>query len=277
MKAPPARSLAQDGTALERRLLESARSDAIPAASLERLARALSVPTAAPVGLQPSISRLARDGSLVKLGAWGLIGAMAVTTAAQRWLDDASVFPGGSAPAEKAPAETNSPAAPVVEVSDRVVLETSDAHGRVSAVAAAAPADAPPPLSIELGAEPVELGASARHARSVRASRRHSAPPEERSDVHEARGLRAELSAVESVQRALRAGQISEAERGLAAYSRRFPSGELALEAELLRVDLDAARGDLDRARAHARTLLARPGAARYRARLEALTRDRTD
>jgi hypothetical protein len=258
MKAPPARSLAEEGTALERRLLESAHADAMPAASLERLARALSVPNVAPAGSGATPSRLARQGLLTKLGAFGLVGAMA-GAAALRWLGNASDPPERSAPAEiapaeTAPAETKAPAAPLVEAPDPRGRETSHAPARASAVAA-----------------------TARRPRPARASTHPAAPSEARSDVPEAHGLRAELSAVESVQRTLRAGQFSEAERGLAAYWRRFPNGELVLEAELLRVDLDAARGDLERARAHARKLLARPGAARYRARLEALMRDRTD
>jgi hypothetical protein len=258
MKAPPARSLAEEGTALERRLLESAHADAMPAASLERLARALSVPNVAPAGSGATPSRLARQGSLTKLGALGLVGAVA-GAAALRWLGNASdppelSAPAEIAPAETAPAETKAPAAPLVEAPDPRGRQTSHAPARASAVAA-----------------------TARRPRPARASTHPAAPSEARSDMPEAHGLRAELSAVESVQRTLRAGQFSEAERGLAAYWRRFPNGELVLEAELLRVDLDAARGDLERARAHARELLARPGAARYRARLEALMRDRTD
>jgi hypothetical protein len=84
--------------------------------------------------------------------------------------------------------------------------------------------------------------------------------------------LRAELVAVEAIQRALRAGRNSDAERRLADYARRFPRGELALEAELLSIDLDVAQGELERARSHARELLERAEATRYRARLEALT-----
>lgn len=87
----------------------------------------------------------------------------------------------------------------------------------------------------------------------------------------DASGLRAELVALEAVQRALRAGRADEAERSLSAYTLRFPHAELALEAELLGIDVLLARGESDRARAQARELLARPDAARYRERLEAL------
>jgi len=93
MKAAPARPLADEGTAFERQLLESARADAIPAASLERMARALSVPSAAPgaratlpnLARQGSLLNLARQGSLPKLGAWGVLGVMAAA-AALKWL-----------------------------------------------------------------------------------------------------------------------------------------------------------------------------------------------
>lgn len=247
MKAAPARSLADDGTAFERQLLESARDDAMPAASLERLARALSVPSA-PAGSHELPSRLARQGSLMKLGAWGLIGATAVT-AALHWLAPERSISERNIPQRTAP-PTLEPAVPQAPAPDAPALQG--------------------PAS-ERSAEHPEASVSPRRPR---AAPRRSAPRETRASAAETGGLRAELLAVEAIQRALRAGHDSDAERQLADYARRFPRGELALEAELLRVDLDVARGNLGRARTRARQLLARSDAARYRRRLEALTQN---
>lgn len=92
-------------------------------------------------------------------------------------------------------------------------------------------------------------------------------PPPRRA----AQGLRAELSALEAVQSALRAQHPQLAADALAAYSRRFPAGELEREAELLGVDIALARGNRELARARARELLSKPDGARYRKRLDAL------
>jgi hypothetical protein len=266
MKSAPARSLAEEGTGFERRLLESARGDGIPAAARDRLARALNVPlTATPIAraAHPSGSGKAGSGmrwravssSAVRWGLFGLVGAAAAAMGAQRWL-------GGAPAASAAPAavEVSAPVAatpvllpPAVSPLHEAVLPASELTPPVPSTKAATAGQA-----------------SARSSSSRRVPRRAS-PPAIASGSGDERGLRAELRAVEAIQQALRAGRADDAERQLGDYSRRFPRGELALEAELLRIDLDVARGDRAGARARARALIARPEAARYRERLEEL------
>jgi len=83
--------------------------------------------------------------------------------------------------------------------------------------------------------------------------------------------LAAEMRAIENVQTLLGWGQAQQADAALRDYRASFPHGELALEADLLNVDVALAQGDLARARALARDLLERPGAGRYRARLSSM------
>jgi hypothetical protein len=84
-------------------------------------------------------------------------------------------------------------------------------------------------------------------------------------------GLREELRALESVQSALQTGRANDAAHALDGYERTFPRGELALEADVLGVEVAFAQGDRERARRQARELLGRPDASRYRSRLMAL------
>ena len=69
----------------------------------------------------------------------------------------------------------------------------------------------------------------------------------------------------------LRAEQPRDATRTLDAYRQRFPAGELALEAEVLRIDVAQREGRRADAMTLARALVERPGAERYRARLGSL------
>jgi hypothetical protein len=79
------------------------------------------------------------------------------------------------------------------------------------------------------------------------------------------------LRLLEAAKAALREGRASAAADTLADHARRFPTGELALEADVLRIDLALARGERPRAVAAARALLALPSAVQYRERLEAV------
>src|SRR6185295_3696157 len=80
-----------------------------------------------------------------------------------------------------------------------------------------------------------------------------------------------EVRAIEAIQALLDWGQPQQAGEALAQYRRRFPSGELGLEGDLLEVDIAVASGDRAHAKELARGLLERPMASRYRARLAAL------
>ena len=289
MKAAPARPLTEEGTAFERQLLDSARADAIPAASLQRLARALSVPNSPPVGPRVTPSRLAGQGSLMKLAAWGGLGVTAAT-AALFWLAAEPLGPehsgsehSGSERAIRTVLEPDVRGAAMLEApaleapaQGRPAHEASGASRPASPRVPATHMGSQPAFSVERAAGLPGVAASDRPHRARAGQRRSvssSSPRESRASAAANGGLRAELSAVEGIQRALRAGRNGDAERQLADHARRFPRGELALEADLLRVDLDVARGDLERARSRARALLARADATRYRARLEALTR----
>ncbi|HVZ32028.1 MAG TPA: hypothetical protein VG963_06365, partial [Polyangiaceae bacterium] len=82
---------------------------------------------------------------------------------------------------------------------------------------------------------------------------------------------RAEQHQLELVQKALEKGRGLAAARALDEYGAILPSGELGLEAELLRIDVALARGERDRALELARAFDSRPGAERYKERLAAL------
>jgi hypothetical protein len=83
--------------------------------------------------------------------------------------------------------------------------------------------------------------------------------------------LLAEVRLLESARDALRAGHPAAARRSLDEYRARFGHGELGFEADLLEAEWATSAGEPRRARALAEALLARPGAARYRERLERL------
>jgi hypothetical protein len=252
MKSAPARTLAEDGTGFERRLLASAGADGIPAAARDRLARVLKVPL--PASPVTPAARVKWAGVSARAARWsvvGMVGAAAAAMGAQQWLGETSATGSAAAGIEES--------APV-------------------AVAPVPPPPAPspvrdavlPPPDISPPAPSTKASARGQARASSAALRRASPPAAGDSGVEH--GLRAELRAVEAIQQALRAGRAGDAERRLDDYSRRFPRGELAIEAELLRIDLDVARGDHVRARERTQALIARPAAARYRERLEAFT-----
>jgi len=234
----PSRLLDGSGTPFERFLVASSRAECMPQASLERLALSLRVagnalPQRAEAPPAMSVSRVARVGSIAGLGAVGLIAALGTLRS--------------SAPEPREPA-----LAPVITAPARAARAPS-APEAITPAASVAPAPEAPAVA---------------RARPVIAPRprAHALPP-----APKPLGLRDELRALESVQMALRSGHSSQAARGLAEYTAKFPRGELALEAQLLGVELAVVRGEGERARTLARELLARPGAARYRDRLEAL------
>jgi hypothetical protein len=266
---PPIRLLEGGGSAFERRLLESARGDCIPAASLEQLARELRVPSeclqslpARSLGEVLRASQLTRYGSFLGVGGLGLVAALAFSRT------PAPVAFNRASPASvEAPLrfiETTPVAAPPSLVPASSVSLAAAGPATMSEPAASQPAEpvATPPV--------IRKSRSSVRSRALAARTEPSPAPSAPSPV--AGGLRAELLALETVQNALRAGRTPEAARALADYGRRFPHAELALEAELLGIDLLLARGEREQARTQARELLARPAAARYRERLEALS-----
>lgn len=236
----PVRLLAGASGAFERRLLASAAQDAMPAAALQQLAQALHVPSSALPTLGAELQRTAWLGKYVAMAGLGALGVIAAVLAS-----------GGRATPARAAAVP------------------------VAAVVASAPP--PAPEAVPLAAVPPAAALRSDVAQTEPA-RPKIATPRPSASAHAAQpqpsaalGLRAELQALEAVQSALRTRQAQLAADALAAYSRRFPAGELEREAELLGVDIALARGDRELARARARELLSKPGGARYRERLDSL------
>ena len=238
----PVRLLAGAGGAFERRLLASAAQDAMPAAALQQLAQALHVPSSALPTLGAELSRTGWLGKYVALAGLGALGVLASVVAS-----------GGPATPARAAAV---PVAAVVAPAPEAV-----------SLAAVPLAELPPADAPRIDVAQTEPARPKIATRRLRASAHAAAQPQRSA----AQGLRAELQALEAVQSALRAQQAELAADALAAYSRRFPAGELEREAELLGVDIALARGERELARARARELLSKPDGARYRERLDAL------
>jgi hypothetical protein len=247
----PVRLLAGGGSAFEQRLLGSTRDDHMPATSRQQLARALNVPSAAaPAGPLRALLRSLRfgkHGPIVGVGALALLAAWGV----QR-RPTTPVEPMRQSGAWVKPAAT--------EAGQGVELAPRSAEVEAAVGAAVMPDELADVAAPSPAVEPVSSGSKQR----VRAPRPLQATASRA-------GLREELRALEAVQSALRAGHSNEARGRLEEYARRFPEGELRLEAELLGLDVSLARGERKQTRERARQLLARPEAARYRERLEAL------
>lgn len=255
----PVRLLAGGGSAFEQRLLQSAGSDRIPGASREQLARALNVAAPAAPALLGRLLRplLGKSAAFAGLGALVLVGGWA----ARQWVSPA-------------PAEPVEPALERPVVDERVVAAplagtphvASSALPELAVLRPAAEPAASAPVARPLGAP----------SKPQQRSRPKSTPTRAAgiADAHGPTaqgGLSEELRALEGIQTLVRAGRANEAERALREYARRFPNGELGLEAELLGLDVSLARGQHEHTRQRVRELRARPGAASYRDRLDAI------
>jgi hypothetical protein len=240
----------------ERRLLASAQLDRTPSGAKARVAAALGSvlePHEAPSGAE----RATRGDALPRSGTrWGFgvvgagtVGAIALTL----WLlpatpgesSNAGSTLGGAALESSAAPPQPSPAAPPRAASTR-----------------AAPAD----LSPHANPAKHEAPPLPDRSRPRRANAEDGANDDERGG-----GLLAEVRALEAVSSAIGAGQADRAARELAAYRRRFARGELAIEAEVLAIQIAVARGDDAAASVGAERLLARPEAEHYRARVRSL------
>jgi hypothetical protein len=237
------------GTAYEQRLLASARRDASPAASEAHWAAVLEGARAARHGVVRGSAAATTPptlGSIASMSGrkpWvaGLVGLSIIGA----WVASRSS-------------------------SDPVAVE---ARPPVADVAPPEPARSPPP---EASAEPADVPArEARASEGRRAPRQPAASPRQSSTPPAppvpAADLAGEVRAIESIQTLLAWGQAKQAAGALSRYRRRYPHGELALEADLLDVDIAIANGDRARGATLARALLERPGASRYRARLSGL------
>lgn len=228
----------------ERSLLASARLDRVPRSAKARVAAALGGVLelqATPNEPEPAApARSATRSGLGVVGA-GVVGAIALSL----WLQ---------ATPETAPSASSIPAASTPAVS-----------------APRGPA-LHPPFEGPPAASPAHL---ARAPQSVPPRSDRSGPskpkPSASTPPGESLGLLAEVRALEAVSSAIGAGQLSRAARELDAYRQRFARGELAVEADVLAIELAVARGDHAAASAGAERLLARPEAEHYRARVRAL------
>ncbi len=251
MPEPAPRRLIEGGAGEhERSLVASARLDRVPSAAKARVAAALGGVLAegpavmhaegsgASAGGAPesSLHRLGTRSAFRVLGG-GLVGAAALSI----WLNGT---PRGDRAAPDAPASL----APSPAISARSAAPPETSASEPSAAPPAAPARS-------------DLG-KARGA-VARAVTGHAVP--------DAAGLLAEVRALEAVQSALAARRIDRAARDLDAYRRRFPRGELAIEADVLAIELALARGQREAARHAADKLLARSEAQHYRSRVRAL------
>jgi hypothetical protein len=261
--ADPIRILAGGGGAFARLLVESAGGDGIPEAPLRRLAEALSVPLpappAAPLSTAASAAHAARWGVL-RSSAASIVGLAVIGALASQWPTRAPQVNAAAPPPELASG-----------------LPSASAAGALSAatlasLAPAAPAAATPTAASAGDGALAPINATRRPPEARRGARA-AAPPKARGN-DEASALTQELRALELAQRALRAGRVDAAERALGAYRQRFRRPTLAVEAELLEIDLLMARGQRPAAEVRARALIARAGAGRYRERLAALLPD---
>jgi hypothetical protein len=267
----PLRLLAGGGSELERRLLHSARLDRVPTAAAARVARELGLDQQIAAGRPPSThpaasarcARLARFGALAGVGGVAVVAALGLMSARL-------IGPGpdlGRASTDLPQRATAPLPAPLVPA--------SEAATETASTPAAGPSSNESPRAPEASPAPVSSAASA-GSRS-RLSRSAARPALARAERAPASGLLAELRALETVQAALRRGRAGEAELSLVASRAAFPSGELAPEAQMLRIDVALARGEHDRALALARAFERRPEATRYRERLRALLESRIE
>jgi hypothetical protein len=245
------------GSELDRRLVGSARLDSAPSAARARLAAALGVPEQGMPGASVAAGGSAPGAGLLRAG-WGRVA----------WVGAASVVGAVIAWRALVPAPVQDDPVSAAPVSAPAELATGR-HSQDEGARPPSPASLEEPPRSEVAAEsPVPAPAPA--PQPVRHRPRTLTPPARDVAVPErGHGLLEEVSLLDRARAQLETPQ--RAAHVLAEYERRFPRGELTLEAELLRVDVAARAGQRDEAVARARTLLAKPGGARYRARLAPL------
>jgi len=218
----------RDDAAFERWLLDSAREDALPPHATQK-AWARFAAAAGAVGVAAGSLDAARLGtSKATVAKWLLIGALGGGAAVALWLRAPRTGPVVAAPA-----------ASTQVVPAQNAREASETPG--------APPAAPPPSAT---AESVASAAGA--------GRPASGPPLRMRST-----LAAEVALLDEARRALAEAAPDAALRTLASYQRRFPSGLLATDAEVLTIEALGAKGEGKRARERAVRFLSRyPGDA---------------
>jgi hypothetical protein len=275
----------------ERQLFASARQDAVPDASRQRVALALGLGPLAPAGagsLQPSGE--ASLGTSARLGGGasarplpptsGLVAAgnakLAVVAKSMLiGLAGGVIALAVFSRSHDAPGTGN-----VADLGDAVepVSLGNPGVAPTGALALALPAPAAPgPAAAEsepalIATAPEGAKASARPPRRARVERARR--PTDTGVVpapDSASQLLAEVRWLDTARDALAAGHSHEALLALARYGEQFPQGKLTLDAAVLEVRALARSGQSTRAHRLALRTLSRPDSARYRSELEAL------
>lgn len=241
--------------AFERELLGSARTDRVPHGARERVATRLGLLGGAAAVAAVERNAPAGAGALTKPALLGVAGVGVLGLVLWGGLPRAAE-PAAAAPAAAVPSLVT-PVAPLVP----------------DVVAAPMVAAPPPEIIAPHGEEPTPPRAAMRSARPKNKPKRdvqHAASVS--SSTTTPRSSEGLLEEVKQLDRAR--GDLASDRSGLALavlddYGRRFPAGQLALEASVLRAKVLAAMGQSNDAQALARKLLARSDSARYRAELE--------
>jgi hypothetical protein len=241
----------------ERQLLDSARMDSVPEDARERVAVRLGLTSAPSLGTDPSEGASAPraeslvHGTLAKAALMGCVGAIGWMFWDLRQQTPApATAPATAAAGPAAAAATEAASAPAIQPS-----------AEASALFVYEPAIVPPDATARARPaprRPLRPMHSAAPAASV------SRPANGSDD-----GLLEEVRRLDRARSDLDAERYSLALAVLDGYDQRFPTGQLALEASVLRASALERTGRLAAAKALARQLLARPESGRYRAELE--------
>jgi hypothetical protein len=249
---------------LARELLASAEQDRAPSASRAKVALGLGLgalaSNAAPASLgvaKGTPARLLRL-RLVALQKYMLVGLATGLAAVAGWR---LTVPTRS----EAPVQLIQPPPSAASVADTPAPQP--------------PSAAPEPAAIERAVTPATPVARQHEAAQTEALRRPAPPSAQRPPVRSSAAasagaprqsdtLLAEVAHLDRARAALRDQHAAQAISELDAYAAAFPKAELALEAEVLRVNALMAAGQPSAAAVLARRLLDRPGSEQYRAAL---------
>jgi hypothetical protein len=264
----------------ERRLIASAQLDRTPSGAKARVAAALggvlepqAGPGAAPTGPEPAVRGDALEPAGMRWGLGGVGAGIVGAIALAFWLPATHGQSSNAGRARGGPLLAPSTALPTLSppAAPRIVSTAPPAAAVVAAPnpGGASPAGLPQQADLALQADLAQPRVHPRpeRPRHERLGREGVAAHREPVDS----GLLAEVRALEAVSAAIGAGQADRAALELDAYRRRFAHGELAIEADVLAIQIATARGDDDGASARAERLLARPEAEHYRGRVRSL------
>jgi hypothetical protein len=264
------------GSAREQQLLQSARWDTAPGGARERMAAVLgpvlgnvlgNVPGNVPGDVPGPVPVLSSEGGsgrgelprAVFTPRAALLGLAGAGIAA--YLLASLLSPRAAVPQDR----------PEPQLAPLVDGQPVSSGGRSAVVASPDLAEGAPVLQ-----EPAPQRQHRVPSAKIDTANTGATPPQrgagKRAAVAESAGtLLEEVHLLDTIRSALRAGELPTAQRALAQYDRRFPSGELHNEKSVLALDLLLARGQQEPARARARQLLEQPGMQRYSARLRAI------